>query len=274
MTLLAADIGNSHTVLGLVADGEVSADWRVATDERRTADEWAVLLRGLLGDAIDEIDGIAVCATVPAVLHEWRDMLARHFADIAAVVVEPGVRTGMPVLIDNPREVGTDRIINALAAATDFGGPAIVVDFGGTATTFDVVSGAGQYVGGAIAPGIEISLEALGRRGAQLRKVELARPRSVIAKNTVEALQSGMVFGVASQVEGIVARMIDGARRDRRRRPGDRDRLSRPPGRRRVPVLHRPCALADPARAGAGLRAQRLSGHGRSRTQRPRLPSG
>jgi type III pantothenate kinase len=146
---------------------------------------------------------------VPAVLHEWRDMLPRHFPDVTAVVVEPGVRTGVPILMDNPREVGSDRIINALAAVTEYGGPAIVVDFGGTATTFDVVSSAGQYVGGAIAPGIEISLEALGRRGAQLRKVELARPRTVIAKNTVEALQSGMVFGVAAQVEGIVSRMID-----------------------------------------------------------------
>jgi type III pantothenate kinase len=206
--LLAADIGNSHTVLGLLEDGEVLADWRVATDERRTSDEWAALLRGLLGDRLAEVDGIAVCATVPAVLHEWRDMLARHFPSCPRVVVEPGVRTGVPVLMDNPREVGSDRIINALAAATEFGGPAIVVDFGGTATTFDVVSAKGQYVGGAIAPGIEISLEALGRRGAQLRKVELLRPRSVIARNTVEALQSGMLFGVASQVEGIVGRMI------------------------------------------------------------------
>ena len=206
--LLAADIGNAHTQLGLLVHGEVRSDWRVATDERRTADEWAVLLRGLLGADLDEVDGIAVCATVPAVLHEWRDMLALHFADVAFLVVEPGVRTGIPVLMDNPREVGTDRILNALAAVHEYGGPAIVVDFGGTATTFDVVSAAGQYVGGAIAPGIEISLEALGRRGAQLRKVELQRPRSVIAKNTVEALQSGMIFGVASQVEGIVARMI------------------------------------------------------------------
>jgi type III pantothenate kinase len=122
-------------------------------------------------------------------------------------VVEPGVRTGIPVLMDNPREVGSDRIVNSLAAATLHGGPAIVVDFG-TATTFDVVNAKGQYVGGAISPGIEISLEALGRRGAQLRKVELLRPRSVIAKNTVEALQSGMLFGVAAQVEGLVARMI------------------------------------------------------------------
>ena len=208
MSLLAADIGNSHTVLGLVDDGVVSRDWRVATSAHRTADEWAVLIRGLLGDDVDHITGIAVCATVPAVLQEWRLMLADHFADIRSVVVEPGVRTGVPVLMDNPREVGSDRIINALAAATEYGGPAIVVDFGGTATTFDVVSAKGQYVGGAIAPGIEISLDALGRRGAQLRKVELVRPRSVIAKNTVEALQSGMLFGVASQVEGIVARMI------------------------------------------------------------------
>jgi type III pantothenate kinase len=206
--LLAADIGNSHTVLGIIDEAEVSADWRVATDARNTSDEWSVLLRGLLGDAVDEVEGIVVCSTVPAVLHEWRDMLARHFSSVPSVVVEPGVRTGVPVLMDNPREVGSDRIINALAAATLHGGPAIIVDFGGTATTFDVVSDKGQYIGGAIAPGIEISLEALGRRGAQLRKVELLRPRSVIAKNTVEALQSGMVFGVAAQVEGIVERMI------------------------------------------------------------------
>lgn len=207
MTLLAADIGNSQTVLGLLADGEVHAHWRVATDERRTADEWALLVRGLLRDAGREVTGISVCSTVPAVLHEWRDMLARYFGDVKSVVVEPGVRTGVPVLMDNPREVGADRILNALAAANLYGGPTIVVDFG-TATTFDVVSEKGQYIGGAIAPGIEISLEALGRRGAQLRKVELLRPRTVIAKNTVEALQSGMLFGVASQVEGLVSRMI------------------------------------------------------------------
>ena len=207
MTLLAADIGNSHTFIGLLDGEEVTAHWRVNTDERRTADEWSVLLRGLLDERLGDVDGIAVCATVPAVLHEWREMLERHFHDVRAIVVEPGVRTGIPVLMDNPREVGTDRIVNSLAAATIYGGPAIVVDFG-TATTFDVVNGKGQYVGGAISPGIETSLEALGRRGAQLRKVELARPRSVIAKNTVEALQSGMVFGVAAQVEGLVARMI------------------------------------------------------------------
>jgi type III pantothenate kinase len=208
-TLLAADIGNSHTVLGLVRDGEVSAEWRVATVESRTADEWAVLSRGLLGGLEEQVTGVAVCATVPSVLQEWRTMLAHHFGSVRSVVVEPGVRTGVPVLTDNPREVGTDRIVNALAAATRYGGPAIVVDFGGTATTFDVVNDQGQYIGGAISPGIEISLDALERRGAQLRMVELRRPRTVIARNTVEALQSGMVFGVASQVDGIVARMVE-----------------------------------------------------------------
>ncbi|WP_372728242.1 type III pantothenate kinase [Nocardioides sp.] len=208
MALLAVDIGNSHTVLGILEDSEVRAHWRIATDARRTSDEWLVVLRGLLGADIDCVSGVAVCSTVPSVLHEWRQMMDRHFAEVPHVVVEPGVRTGIPVLMDNPREVGADRIVNALAAASEFGGPAIVVDFGGTATTFDVVSAAGQYVGGAITPGIEISLEALGRRGAQLRTVELMRPRSVIAKNTVEALQSGMLFGVASQVEGVVTRMI------------------------------------------------------------------
>ncbi len=207
--LLCADIGNSHTTIGLLNDGEVVDHWRVATDERRTADEWGVLLRGLLRDSPvrDPLDGVALCASVPAVLHEWRDMLRTYYGDVRHVLVEAGVRTGVPVLMDNPREVGTDRVVNALAAAHLFEGPSIVVDFG-TATTFDVVSVRGEYIGGAIAPGIDISLEALGVRGAQLRKVELLRPRSVIAKNTVEALQSGVLYGFASQVDGMVARMI------------------------------------------------------------------
>ena len=207
--LLCADIGNSHTTMGLLDDGDVLEHWRVATDERRTADEWGVLVRNLLHDSpvSAPLQGVAVCSTVPAVLHEWRDMLRQYHGDVRHVVVEPGVRTGVPILMDNPREVGSDRIINALATAQLYDGPSIVVDFG-TATTFDVVSAKGEYVGGAIAPGIEISHEALGRRGAQLRKVELARPRSVIAKNTVEALQSGILYGFASQVDGIVARML------------------------------------------------------------------
>ena len=205
--LLCADIGNSHTTVGLVSSGDVTSHWRVATDERRTADEWAVLIRNLVADSDTHPSGVAVCSTVPSVLHEWRDMLRGYYGDIPHVVVEPGVRTGVPILMDNPREVGSDRIVNALAAAHLYDGPSIVVDFG-TATTFDVVSAKGEYIGGAISPGIEISLEALGLRGAQLRKVELLPPRHVIAKNTVEALQSGVLYGFASQVDGIVTRMV------------------------------------------------------------------
>lgn len=210
--LLAVDVGNTQTVLGLLTGPsdaiEVVEHWRVATEDSRTADELAVLIRGLLGIAAidDDVDGVAVCSTVPAVLHEMRDMLRRHYAAVPSVVVEPGVRTGIPLLVDNPREVGTDRIVNALAAFHLHGGPCIVVDFG-TATTFDAVSDKGEYLGGAIAPGIGISLDALGARGAQLRKVELLRPRSVIARNTVEALQSGALYGFAGQVDGIVTRM-------------------------------------------------------------------
>lgn len=207
--LLCADIGNSYTMVGLLDSGTVLEHWRVATDERRTADEWAVLIRSLVGESAmgDDLHGVAVCATVPSVLHEWREMLRSYYGDVPHVVVEPGVKTGIPILMDNPREVGSDRIMNALAASVLFPGTSIVVDFG-TATTFDVVSVRGEYIGGAISPGIEISLEALGRRGAQLRKVELLRPRTVIAKNTVEALQSGILYGFASQVDGIVTRMV------------------------------------------------------------------
>ena len=216
--LLCADIGNSRTTIGLLGGGSVAEHWRVATDDRRTADEWGVLLRTLLRESehTRELSGVSVCSAVPAVLHEWRDMLGAFFGSVPHVVVEPGVRTGIPILVDNPREVGADRIVNALAAAELFGAPSIVVDFG-TATTFDVVSPKREYVGGAIAPGIEISLDALGRRGAQLRKVELLRPRSVIAKNTVEALQSGTLHGFASLVDGMVSKLVGALGAD----PGD-----------------------------------------------------
>ena len=208
--LLTIDVGNTHTVFGLFEGEEIVEHWRVATDARRTADEVAVVLHSLLGQYPGpgrvDVAGIALCSTVPAVLHEMRLMCRRYYGDVPAVVVEPGVKTGVPVLTDNPKEVGTDRIVNALAAVHLYGGPAIVVDFG-TATTFDAVSARGEYLGGAIAPGIEISVDALGARGAQLRKVEILRPRSVIGKNTVEALQSGIVHGFAGQVDGMVARM-------------------------------------------------------------------
>lgn len=206
--LLTIDIGNTQTVLGLFEGDELDRTWRIATYDTRTADELAVLITSLLtqhGDGA-AVTGIALCSTVPVALHEMRQMCTRYYGETPVVVVEPGVRTGVPILTDNPKEVGSDRIVNSLAAATLFGGPAIVVDFG-TATTFDAVSAKGEYLGGAIAPGVEISVEALGARGAQLRKVELARPRSVVGRNTVEALQSGILYGFAGQVDGIVHRM-------------------------------------------------------------------
>jgi type III pantothenate kinase len=205
--LLAIDVGNTNTVLGMFDGDEMRASWRITTDARTTADEMALTFRGLLGDEWD-VSGIALCSTVPAVLREMRGMLARYFADIPTVIVEPGTKTGVPVLTDNPKEVGADRIVNTIAAHHLFGGPCIVVDFG-TSTNLDVVSSKGEFLGGALAPGIEISLDALASRAAQLRKVELVRPRSVIGKNTVEALQSGALYGFAGQVDGLVDRIID-----------------------------------------------------------------
>ncbi len=211
--LLTIDVGNTHTVLGLFDGEEIVEHWRISTDARRTADEMAVLLQGLMGmhpllgdDLGDGIDGISICSTVPSVLHELREVTRRYYGDVPSVLVEPGIKTGVPVLADNPKEVGADRIINALAAIHLYGGPCIVVDFG-TATTFDAVSARGEYLGGAIAPGIEISVEALGVRGAQLRKIELARPRSVVGRNTVEAMQAGILYGFAGQVDGVAERM-------------------------------------------------------------------
>src|SRR5690606_29080728 len=210
--LLTIDVGNTQTVLGLFEGDEVIEHWRINTDPRRTADEIAVVRQGLVQQSPllveTDISGIALCSTVPSVLHEMREMCRRYYGDVPAVIVEPGVKTGVPVRMDNPKEVGADRVVNALAAVHTHGGPAIVVDFG-TATTFDAVSAKGEYVGGAIAPGIEISIDALSSRGAQLHKIELIRPRSVIAKNTVEALQSGIIFGFAGQVDGSVERMSE-----------------------------------------------------------------
>src|SRR5499427_8149042 len=208
--LLTIDVGNTNMVLGVFEGEEVVEHWRIATDPARTADELAVVLQGLIGQSPllkdPDIDGIALCSTVPSVLHEMREMCQRYYGDVPAVIVEPGVKTGVPVRYDNPKEVGSDRITNAAAAMHLYGGPAIVVDFG-TSTNFDAVSERGEFVGGALAPGIEISVDALSRRAAQLLKVELARPARVIGKNTVESLQSGIIFGVAGQIEGIVSRM-------------------------------------------------------------------
>ncbi|MFP5219819.1 MAG: type III pantothenate kinase [Actinomycetes bacterium] len=204
--LLAVDVGNTNTVLGLFdGDDELYESYRVKTDPRVTADELMLLFRGLLADH-SHPDGIAVCSTVPAVLHELRIMFDRYFKDVHTVIVGPGVRTGVPLLYDNPREVGPDRVVNTLAAHTLYGGPAIVVDFG-TSTNFDVVSSKGEFLGGALAPGIEISVDALAARAARLFKVELKRPRSIIGKTTNEALQSGLLYGFAGQVDGMVRRI-------------------------------------------------------------------
>ncbi len=206
--LLAIDVGNTQTVLGLFDGDALVEHWRIATDSRRTADEIALMIRGLLDSSEHGklVDRVSICSTVPRVLNEMRTMCERWFADVPVVIVEPGVRTGVPVLTENPKEVGTDRIMNTLAAYALYGGPAIVVDFG-TATNFDVVSGRGEFLGGAFAPGIEISVDALASRAAQLLKVQVARPRSVIGKNTVESLQSGILYGFASQIDGIVERI-------------------------------------------------------------------
>jgi type III pantothenate kinase len=171
-----------------------------------TADELALAFQGLLAQHPAKVTGVALCSTVPAVLHEMRTMLSRYFGDVQHVVVEPGTKTGVSIHTDNPKEVGADRIVNTLAAFELYGGPAIVVDFG-TSTNLDVVSASGEFLGGALAPGIEISLDALASRAAQLRKVEIVKPRAVIGRNTVEALQSGAVYGFAGQVDGLVERI-------------------------------------------------------------------
>ena len=205
--LLAVDVGNTNTVLGLFTGEELVRSWRITTRARATGDEMALTFRGLL-DEQPEITGLVLCSTVPSVLHELRPMLSSFFHEIPVVIVEPGTKTGVPILTDNPKEVGADRIVNTLAAHQQFGGPCIVVDFG-TSTNLDVVSAQGEFLGGALAPGIDISLEALSEKAAQLRKVEVVRPRSPIGKNTVEALQSGAVFGFAGQVDGLVDRIIE-----------------------------------------------------------------
>ena len=210
MSLLALDISNSHTTFGIFEGDKLTAHWRVKSDEHRTSDEWYLVLQGLITrTTLAEVEAVAVACTVPAILVEIRAMIERYYAEAPVAIVGPGVKTGVSIQTDNPREVGADRIVNALAAAELYGGPAIVVDMNGTATIFDVVDETGAYIGGAIAPGVELSLEALARRGAQLRAVELAKPRGVIGKGTVEAIQSGVVFGFAGGVDGIVRRIID-----------------------------------------------------------------
>ncbi|WP_016700448.1 type III pantothenate kinase [Actinoalloteichus spitiensis] len=209
--LLAIDIGNTNIVLGLYtgrgADATLLRDWRMRTDARMTADELALTMRGLLGEHADRITGVSALSTVPAVLRELRVMLGRYYSSVPRMLVQPGARTGVPLLVDNPKEVGGDRVVNTLAAHHLYGTACVVVDFG-TSTNIDVISAKGEFLGGVFAPGMEISVDALASRAAQLRKVELVRPRAVIGKNTVECLQSGILYGFAAQVDGLVRRIV------------------------------------------------------------------
>src|SRR3712207_574499 len=207
--LLVIDVGNTQTLIGIYQGIELTHHWRASTNAERTADEHALLVAQFLDladlDVMSDVKGMAGSSGGARITAAIRDMSERWMS-VPTVVIEPGTRTGMPILYENPKEVGADRIANAVAAYDLYGGPTIVVDFG-TATTFDAVSARGEYLGGAIIPGIEVSVDALGDRGAQLRRVEIAKPRSVIGKNTVEALQSGILYGFAGQVDGVVERM-------------------------------------------------------------------
>jgi type III pantothenate kinase len=204
--LLAVDVGNTQTVFGLYDGAKLAEHWRVSTEAERTGDELAVLVGRLLelGDAgFEDIDGVCLGSTVPPLVRAYEEF-ARDYAEARLLVLGPGTRTGIPIVYDDPREVGPDRIANAVAARERYGAPSIVVDFG-TSTNFDVVSPAGEYVGGVLAPGIETSMEALFARAARLVKVDFVEPPAAIGRTTATALQSGLVYGFAGQVDGIVA---------------------------------------------------------------------
>lgn len=205
--LLAVDVGNSQTVIGVFDGADLAEHWRLSTYASRTPDEWAMLFGGLMQFAdlsfSRNVHGVVISSVVPMVTEALRAMTQRYFR-YPPVVVEPGTRTGIAVRTDNPREVGSERLVNALAAHAEHGGPGVVVDFG-TATNFDVYAADGAFIGGAIAPGVQTSMEALTARGAQLGAIELALPRRAIGRNTVENMQSGAVYGFAGQVERVVA---------------------------------------------------------------------
>ena len=204
--LLAVDVGNTQTVFGVFDGARLVEQWRVATERERTADEIGALVDRLLELReldFDEIDGICLLTTVPPLVREY-ERFAERWAKAPLLNVGPGTRTGIAIRYDDPREVGPDRIANAVAAKERYGAPCIVVDFG-TSTNFDVVSAAGEYVGGVLAPGIEISMDALFARAARLVKVDFVEPPTVIGKTTATALQSGLVYGFAGQVDGVVS---------------------------------------------------------------------
>jgi type III pantothenate kinase len=207
--LIAIDVGNTQTVMGLFVGDDLVDSWRLSTVRDRTADEYRLFFAGLLrqdGYRLEEVDGVALSSVVPTA-KQAMIQVADDLVDGPLIVVGPGVRTGLPINIDNPREVGADRVVNSVAAATKYGAPVVVVDFG-TATNLDVVDGSGAYIGGSIAPGLEISQLALIRATAALRRVDLVAPRAPIGKNTVEAIQSGLLYGHAGLVDGLVDRIV------------------------------------------------------------------
>ena len=201
--LLAIDVGNTQTVLGLFEGAELREHWRLATDRERTGDELGVLITGLLEP--DDVDGISLSSSVPPLVHSY-EVVAERWLHAPLLTLGPGVKTGIPIRYDDPREVGPDRIVNAVAALDRYGAPCIVVDFG-TSTNFDIVSAAGEFAGGVLAPGIEVSMDALFARAARLFTIDFVEPPTVIGKTTAASLQSGLVYGFAGQVDGIVGRI-------------------------------------------------------------------
>ena len=206
--LLVVDVGNTQSHVGLFEGDELTEHWRFHTARTATADELAVYVAALLrlrGLTLDDIEALAVSCVVPALAQEYDQLIVRYLGGRGALV-GPEIRTGMPIRIDNPRELGADRLVNAVAAWDHFGGPCIAVDFG-TAVNYDVVSSDGEYIGGVIAPGIEISLEALSQRAAALPRIRLEAPESAIGRGTLSAIQSGVIYGYAGQVDGLVGRI-------------------------------------------------------------------
>ena len=207
--LLVLDVGNTNTVLGVYDQSRLVANWRVTTSKTQTVDEYGVLFRNLFAMAglkVDEVSGIVLSSVVPPLDSTLREVCERYF-NAPPLFIEPGVKTGMPVHYENPAEVGADRVVNGVAAFTKYGGPCIVVDFG-TATTFDVVSAKGEYMGGAIAPGIGISADALFTRTARLPRIDIRNPGKIIGTNTVASIQAGLFYGYLGLVDGILERII------------------------------------------------------------------
>ena len=208
--LLVVDVGNTQTHFGTFDGTELVEHWRFATVRTSTADELGAALRSLLelrGLSFDDLDASIVSSTVPQLEPEWLALAGRYLGH-AMLIVGPGVKTGMAIRYDNPREIGADRLVNAVALGDRYDGAAVCVDFG-TATTFDIVSGAHEYLGGVILPGIEISLDALTERGAKLPKIDIAEPRAAIGKTTVDAIRAGIVYGYAGAIDGILRRIFE-----------------------------------------------------------------